>query len=164
MIDGKKKSHAKNGVSRPSRVVPHLNLATATVTLMSSGITAAVPTFAQVSKSGFSLPMDLALEAAREAVRSCEANGYNVTATVVDVIGTSQVVVSGDYATIYTKNSAHRKAYTVGTMGPIFHVTTTSQFLAALMKYPRWRLSLSHRPQMSPLWPAALPSRSTMKS
>lgn len=95
-----------------------------------------MPAQAQVSRSGYFLPMELALEAAQEAVRSCAASGYAVTATVVDVAGTPQVVLRGDHATIHTKDSSYRKAYTVVTMGPIFHVDLTSGFLEVLSKYP----------------------------
>jgi uncharacterized protein GlcG (DUF336 family) len=91
---------------------------------------------AQVSTSGYVLPMNLALEGALEAVQTCEAKGYDVTATVVDVSGTPQVVLRGDHATIHTKDSAFHKAYTIVTMGPIFHLDTTSQFLEVLAKYP----------------------------
>ncbi|MFP6560172.1 heme-binding protein [Paraburkholderia sp. B3] len=98
--------------------------------------TGSVGVHAQVSESGYTLPMNLALQGALEAVRTCAASGYDVTATVVDVAGTPQVVLRGDHATIHTKDSAFRKAYTIVTMGPIFHIDTTSQFLALLSKYP----------------------------
>jgi uncharacterized protein GlcG (DUF336 family) len=71
-----------------------------------------------------------------EAVNSCKANGYEVTATVVDISGTPQVVLRGDHATIHTKDSSFRKAYTIVTMGPIFHVDVTSEWLGMLSKYP----------------------------
>jgi hypothetical protein len=34
------------------------------------------PTLAQVGMSGYQLPLDLAMDAAREAIRSCESSGY----------------------------------------------------------------------------------------
>jgi uncharacterized protein GlcG (DUF336 family) len=91
---------------------------------------------AQVSESGYVLPMKIALDGALEAVKVCADQGYNVTATVVDVAGTPEVVLRGDHATIHTKDSAYRKAYTIVTMGPIFHLTKTSEFLNVLAKYP----------------------------
>ncbi|MEX3937328.1 heme-binding protein [Paraburkholderia phymatum] len=91
---------------------------------------------AQVSTSGYVLPMNLALEGALEAVQMCAAKGYDVTATVVDVSGTPQVVLRGDHSTIHTKDSAYRKAYTIVTMGPIFHMDSTSGILSFLSKYP----------------------------
>ena len=50
------------------------------------------PAFAQVSKSAYVLPLDLALDAASEAMKTCSAKGYDVTVTVVDVAGIPQVV------------------------------------------------------------------------
>lgn len=97
---------------------------------------AAVPATAQVSLSGRHLPLELALEAAQEALGVCKANGYDVTATVVDVSGTPQVVLRADHATIHTKDSSFRKAYTIVTMGPIFHVDTTSAWVELVSKYP----------------------------
>ncbi|WP_297831715.1 heme-binding protein [Pseudomonas sp.] len=91
---------------------------------------------AQVSVSGKTLPLNVAVIAAQTAVDTCKANGYDVTATVVDVSGTPQVVLRGDHAVIHTKDSSFRKAYTVVTMGPIFHFDTTSGFISILTKYP----------------------------
>jgi len=97
---------------------------------------ASIPATAQVSKSGYVLPMNLALEAALEAVQTCSAKGYNVTVAVVDVAGTPEVVLRGDHATIHTKDTAYRKAYTIVTMGPIFHISLTSEFVEHISKYP----------------------------
>jgi uncharacterized protein GlcG (DUF336 family) len=94
------------------------------------------PIWAQVSMSGYVLPMKIALQGALEAIQTCAAKGYDVTAVVVDVSGTPEVVLRGDHATIHTKDSAYRKAYTIVTMGPIFHLDVTSQFLDVLSKYP----------------------------
>lgn len=91
---------------------------------------------AQVSKSGYILPEKIALQGAQEAIDSCAAKGYDVTVAVVDVAGTPEVVLRGDHATIHTKDSAYHKAYTIVTMGPIFHLDTSSQFLEVLSKYP----------------------------
>jgi uncharacterized protein GlcG (DUF336 family) len=71
-----------------------------------------------------------------KAVRTCAANGYDVTATVVDVSGTPQVVLRGDHSTIHTRDTSFRKAYTVVTMGPIFHFDVTSAFVELVSKYP----------------------------
>jgi len=56
------------------------------------------------------LPMNLAEEAANEAVLTCAAKGYSVTATVVDMDGVPQVVLRGDHATVHTGESSFRKA------------------------------------------------------
>ena len=100
------------------------------------GLIAQAPARAQVSTSGRTLPLSAAVIAAQTAVDTCKANGYDVTATVVDVSGTPQVVLRGDHAVIHTKDSSFRKAYTVVTMGPIFHVDATSGFIGVLAKYP----------------------------
>jgi uncharacterized protein GlcG (DUF336 family) len=106
----------------------------------------------QVSKIGYVLPVELALDAANEALSVCSTKGYDVTATVVDVAGTPQVVLRGDHAAIHTKDSAFRKAYTIVTMGPIFHLEVTSQFLALLEKYPPLAAqSLASTPNVSAL-------------
>jgi uncharacterized protein GlcG (DUF336 family) len=76
----------------------------------------------------YNLPLDLAVEAAQEAVRTCEANGYRVTATVVDMAGTPKVVLRGDHSTVHTGESSFRKAFTVITLGPMFHFDASSAF------------------------------------
>lgn len=90
----------------------------------------------QVTLNSRSVPLVIAEQAAMEAINTCKKNGYEVTATVVDVAGTAQVVLRSDHATIHTKDTSYRKAYTIVTMGPIFHVEKTSEWLALLSKYP----------------------------
>jgi len=57
--------------------------------------------------------MAIAIEAAQSAVRACKANGYNVTATVLDSDLSTRVVLRGDGAPDTTVEIARRKAYTV---------------------------------------------------
>ncbi|MEV8518953.1 heme-binding protein [Dyella marensis] len=116
--------------------MPKIKISAALGAAMTIAMTCPAPARAQVSMSGYVLPMNLALEGALEAERACSAQGYRVTVTVVDVAGTPQIVLRGDHATIHTKDSAYRKAYTAVTMGPIFHLDRTSQFLELLGKYP----------------------------
>ena len=80
----------------------------------------ATPAFAQVQKTGNFLSLDLAVEAAQEAVRVCSAQGWPVSVAVVDTAGNVKLQAKGDHSTIHTKDSSFRKAYTVATMGPIF--------------------------------------------
>jgi uncharacterized protein GlcG (DUF336 family) len=87
---------------------------------------ATLPASAQVSKSGYTLPATLALEAALEAERTCAANGFAVNVVVVDVSGSVKIQYRGDHSTIHTRDSAFRKAYTAITLGPIFKMETTS--------------------------------------
>jgi uncharacterized protein GlcG (DUF336 family) len=74
------------------------------------------------------LPLDVALEAATQAVHACADHGYHVTATVVDMDGVPQVALRGDGATIHTSESSFDKAYTVVTLGPIFDFDTSGKF------------------------------------
>jgi uncharacterized protein GlcG (DUF336 family) len=76
----------------------------------------------------YALPLDLALEAATEAVRVCRMSGYWVTATVVDMDGVPQVALRGDGATVHTAESSFEKAFTVITLGPEFNFDTSSAF------------------------------------
>jgi uncharacterized protein GlcG (DUF336 family) len=93
-------------------------------------------TSGQVAQSGYVLPLNLALEAAKTAVESCEAKGWPVSAFVVDSSGVIKVHLKGDHSTIHTKDSAFRKAYTVVTMGPIFGFDRTSAFVETVSKNP----------------------------
>lgn len=113
-----------------------VGVASLTVMVALIALISQAPAQAQVSVSGRTLPLSTAIIAAQTAVDTCKANGYDVTATVVDVSGTPQVVLRGDHAVIHTKDSSFRKAYTVVTMGPIFHVDTTSGYIDVLSKYP----------------------------
>jgi uncharacterized protein GlcG (DUF336 family) len=113
---------------------------------------ASPPAMAQVSNSGYVLPLALALDAAREAVSACASRGYDVTATVVDIDGMVQVALRGDHATVHTKDSSYRKAYTAVSMGPIFRFTVTSQYLEVVSKYaPLAGKSLVDTPNISAL-------------
>lgn len=80
----------------------------------------------QAASSGYTLPLNLAVEAAKEAVHFCEASGYHITATVVDMSGQVKVQLKGDRSTIHTKDTAFRKAYTVVTLGPVFKLDTST--------------------------------------
>jgi uncharacterized protein GlcG (DUF336 family) len=91
---------------------------------------------AQVAQSGYSLPLSLAIEAAAEAIRTCEAQGYPVSASVVDTSGVVKLQAKGDHSTIHTKETSYRKAYTVVTLGPIFKFDTTSRFAELVAKNP----------------------------
>jgi uncharacterized protein GlcG (DUF336 family) len=83
---------------------------------------------AQTNAYRYTVPVNLALEAATEAVRVCAVHGYLVTATVVDMDGVPQVVIRGDGATVHTRESSYDKAYTVVTLGPIFNFDTSGKF------------------------------------
>jgi uncharacterized protein GlcG (DUF336 family) len=88
---------------------------------------------AQVGASNYQLPLDLAMAAAREAIRLCESSGYKVSVAVVDSAGLVKVHLKGDQSTVHTKDTSFRKAYTIVSMGPIFKVDTGTD-LANLLK------------------------------
>jgi uncharacterized protein GlcG (DUF336 family) len=96
----------------------------------------APPARSQVQLSGKSLPAALAMEAAQEAVRLCEASGYRVTASVVDVAGVERALLRGDHSTVHTRETAFKKAYTIATLGPIFGSNTTGQLTDKVSKTP----------------------------
>ncbi len=56
--------------------------------------------------------LDLALEAAQTALQTCKANGYNVTALVVDSASVPKAEIVGDGAFAMTPAIAMRKAHT----------------------------------------------------
>ena len=115
-----------------------------------SGTSVNAPADAQVARSGYSLPLNLAMEAVAEAVQTCEASGYNVTATVVDSSGVVKLLAKGDHSTIHTKDSSFRKAYTVVTLGPIFKFDATSRFVELVAKSPAGQALVS-LPDILPL-------------
>ncbi len=105
---------------------------------------------AQVPESGKFLPLALAERAANVAIATCEHNGYAVTAAVVDSSGLLKLQAKGDHATVHTPTSAFRKAYTVVTFGPIFHLDTSDAFAKLAAKSPSGA-ALSSLPDVLPL-------------
>lgn len=58
------------------------------------------------------ISMDLASTIAREAVAACSAEGYNVSAAVVDRAGVLRALLRADNAGSHTPEAARQKAYT----------------------------------------------------
>jgi len=85
---------------------------------------------AQESAPPLSLP--LTVEAATAVVDSCAAQGWFVSASVVDISGTVKVQLKGDHSTIHTQTSSFRKAYTTVTMAPIFHLDILGEWVTRL--------------------------------
>lgn len=96
----------------------------------------AQPAMAQVRSGEGQLPLALAIEAAQEAIRSCEAQGWPVSVSVVDTAGVLRLQARGDRSTIHTEQSSFRKAYTVVTLGPIFRFDTSGEFAAMAARSP----------------------------
>src|ERR1700737_512973 len=58
------------------------------------------------------LPLPLAVEAAQAAIAACKADGFAVTAAVVDRAGNLQVLLAGDGVSVLSRDITRRKAYT----------------------------------------------------
>ena len=102
-----------------------------------TALTGAAPSApSQTADYHYVLPLNLALEAATEAIRVCAQHGYQVSATVVDMDGVPQVALRGDGATIHTAESSFDKAYTVVTLGPIFDFDTSGKFFELVKTSP----------------------------
>ncbi|XVJ71325.1 MAG: heme-binding protein [Rhizobacter sp.] len=111
--------------------------ATASVALASSALlVVASSASAQVLNSGKQMPLAIAVDAAQAALQSCEASGYKVSVSVVDVAGVERAFLRGDHSTIHTRETAFKKAYTIATLGPIFGTSTTSALTEKISKTP----------------------------
>lgn len=101
-------------------------------------MSALLPTLAsaQVQKTGHSLSLDLAMEAAAEAIRTCAAEGWAVSVAVVDTGGNVKLQAKGDYAAVHTKDASFRKAYTTVSYAPLFHFDRLGQWVEALKTNP----------------------------
>lgn len=58
------------------------------------------------------MPLDIAVELAQSAVSACAADGYNVSAAVVDRAGVVRALLRADNAGPHTVNAARDKAFT----------------------------------------------------
>ncbi len=84
---------------------------------------------AQVRNSGYDLPVALAVEAATAALKACETAGYKVSVAVVDSSGETRAFLKGDHATVHTRETSFRKAYTTVTLGPVFGFDALGAFV-----------------------------------
>jgi uncharacterized protein GlcG (DUF336 family) len=73
------------------------------------GLTSAAS--AEVLKEN-NMPLDIAVELAQGAVSACAADGYNVSAAVVDRAGVVRALLRADNAGPHTVNAARDKAFT----------------------------------------------------
>ena len=77
------------------------------------------------------LPTDLAIQAAQQAVDSCEKKGFAVTATVIEPNGTILVTLRHQNAGPHTIENSFNKAYTVSSFGRIAGFTSTKEIVKA---------------------------------
>jgi uncharacterized protein GlcG (DUF336 family) len=78
------------------------------------------------------VPLAVALEAASAAVEACRADGFHVTATVLDADLSTRVVLRDDGAPNLTVQIGYRKAYTVIKSG-----MTSGEFGRSVPAQPR---------------------------
>ncbi len=69
------------------------------------------PAFAQGLLTEKRLSSTLASEAVATAVATCAAQGYRVTAALIDMGGQRQALLRGDGASLHTLDGAYMKAY-----------------------------------------------------
>jgi len=73
---------------------------------------------------------------ATDAVKICAAEGYSVTAAVVDPSGHEQVIIKGDTVPLQSLSVSYRKAYTAFSYGQAFNKNTTSELIADKLAGP----------------------------
>ena len=94
------------------------------------------------------LSMADALNAARTAISSCEADDYRVVAIVLNPEGNIQVFLRGDGTTSYAIDSARMKAYTLANLGPIRDTATSSGLATSILSSGNSNPQLSNIPGM----------------
>ena len=101
-------------------------------TLSAAVLLAAVSTaHAQAVRTERNISLDLANQIAAATVAACQANGYAVSATVVDRAGIVRAVQRADNAGPHTLAASERKAYTAASAR-----NTTSAMMETAQKNP----------------------------
>ncbi len=78
------------------------------------------------------LSTKIAMKAAEAAIEACRAQGWGVTATVVNPEGNVIVVIRNDGAGIHTVQTSFNKAYSAVTLANNHNLDTTSEILASM--------------------------------
>lgn len=78
------------------------------------------------------LPAALAVKVAEAAIDACRAEGYGVTAVVVNTEGNVIVQIRGDGARVQTIETARNKAYTAVTLAANHNLDLTSGILGSM--------------------------------
>lgn len=78
------------------------------------------------------LPASIAVKYAEAAIQACRAEGYGVTAVVVNTEGNVIVQIRGDGARVQTVETARNKAYSAVTLAANHNLDTTSGILASM--------------------------------
>lgn len=115
------------------RIARGVLIAVAALAGQSSGST---PSAAQVQLSGRQLTLDLAMEAASEAIKVCRGNGWPVSVSVVDTAGQVKLQALGDHSAVHTRDASFRKAYTTVAYAPLFGFDRLSEWITSLRSNP----------------------------
>lgn len=91
---------------------------------------------AQVMTGAKQMTLDLALEAATEAIRVCSKSGWPVSVSVVDAAGNVILQAKGDHSAVHTREASFRKAYTTVAYAPLFGFDKLSQWVESLRTNP----------------------------
>ena len=78
------------------------------------------------------IPASLAVKVAEQAIKACAAEGYGVTAVVVNTEGNVIVQIRGDGARVQTVETARNKAYSAVTLAANHNLDLTSGILASM--------------------------------
>lgn len=106
------------------------------VLCLNLGLWLTLPSAAWALPKVYQLPAELAAEAALTAVQTCQKDGYNVTATVVNRDGLVQIVIRGDDATPHTIENSLYKAFTQISLGPIVKLDSTEAIAKKMTPAP----------------------------
>ncbi|WP_254934687.1 heme-binding protein [Cyanobium sp. WAJ14-Wanaka] len=78
------------------------------------------------------IPSAIAVKFAEAAIQACRAEGYGVTAVVVNTEGNVIVQIRGDGARVQTVETARNKAYSAVTLAANHNLDLTSGILASM--------------------------------
>jgi uncharacterized protein GlcG (DUF336 family) len=99
------------------------------LTLFGAGVVLSISASGQTSSPTGALPLSLAMDAATETIRVCEARGFKVAVAIVDPDGVIKIQARGDGSPIHSQGFSFRKAYTIMSMGPMIGADTNSALI-----------------------------------
>ena len=116
-------------------VSPKFAVAALTASVISVAATSSIP-FSVANAADLPsqkvIPASLAVKVAEQAIKACAAEGYGVTAVVVNTEGNVIVQIRGDGARVQTVETARNKAYSAVTLAANHNLDLTSGILASM--------------------------------
>ncbi|MFM0206130.1 heme-binding protein [Paraburkholderia sediminicola] len=104
----------------------------ASLVLFGSGVVLSMSASGQIPLTAGALPLSLAMDAATETIRVCEAKGFRVAVAIVDPDGVIKLQARGDGSPIHSQGFSFRKAYTIMSMGPMIGADTNSALIKTI--------------------------------